>query len=72
MFLFMIIVRQEYYHKWHKLNERKILQLNPNVGKTFVGLASSVLKVRKKACRKSAKTVKLFSHLICTWGDDQI
>ena len=49
MFLYMIIVRQEYYCKRHKLNEKKILRFNPNVGKTFAGLALSVLKVLKKA-----------------------
>ena len=49
MFLYMIIVRQGYYCKRHKLNEKKILRFNPNVGKTFAGLALSVLKVLKKA-----------------------
>ena len=41
-----------YYLKRQKLNERKVLQFtgfHPNVGKTFAGLASSVLKVLKKA-----------------------
>ena len=57
---------------------RKVLQFtgfHSNVGKTFAGYASSVLKVLKKAiaqkihwktfafCRKSTRTKKLFSRL---------
>ena len=41
-----------YYRKQQKLSERKVLRFtgfHSNVGKTFMSLASSVLKVLRKA-----------------------
>ena len=54
------------YHKRQKLSERKVLWFtgfHSNVGKTFAGIALSVLKVLQKAIAQKIHRKKL-SHFV--------